>query len=73
MNKRRCHICGSFVSKEKPCNQVHNMEKYHDRMYAESMAEQDMMFDDEMERAGGLDAIQERERRDYYVGKYGEY
>ena len=69
---KRCYICGCFVGK-KPCNMVHNMDKYHDRMYAEAEGEQDMEFDRQMAEHGGLDAIQERDRRDYYLAKYGEY
>ena len=69
---KRCHICKRFMGK-KPCDNDHNMQKYQERLDAQAEAGQDMMFEHAMSEAGGLDAIQERERRDYYVAKYGEY
>ena len=41
--------------------------------YCAGENEQQEMFDYALEQAGGLNAVQEEERRRYYVSKYGEY
>jgi len=70
--KCRCHICGRFRDKIKPCKTIHNMESYEQRMIDQGEADQDQRYEYEVEKAGGEDAIQERERDAYHLSKYGE-
>lgn len=62
----KCHICGRFVSKNKPCNRVHNMEKYYERMDAQQQYQDDLHHEYLLEQAGGLDEVQRQERLRYY-------
>lgn len=71
--RNQCHICKRFTPKTRKCENEHNMESYDERMYAQAEADQDMMAEEALARAGGLDAVQEREREAYYVSRYGDY